>query len=142
MKKIINNRRYDTETAEKLGIYVSDYDYTSFHHYSETLYRKRGGEYFLYGAGGATSRYGEYKGNYRVNGEQIIPMTVEMAQEWAEEHLDGDEYESIFGEVSEDEEDQIISCQVPAPLAKKLTDRAAALGISKSEVIRNLIEKM
>ncbi len=34
-------------------------------------------------------------------GEEIIPLTVGEAQEWAERYLDADEYEEIFGEVEE-----------------------------------------
>ena len=34
-------------------------------------------------------------------GSEIIPLTEAEARTWAEEHLDGDEYEEIFGEVEE-----------------------------------------
>lgn len=39
----------------------------------------------------------------RSGGEQIIPLTIESAQKWAEEYLDADEYEKIFGEIAEEE---------------------------------------
>jgi len=56
MKKIINGKKYDTETATKLGEdcrgYRGDIDF-----WSEELYRKKTGEFFLYGEGGARSQY-------------------------------------------------------------------------------------
>ena len=57
MKTIINGRMYDTETAEKIagwdnGIYGRD-----FRSCEETLYKKKTGEYFIYGSGGADSKY-------------------------------------------------------------------------------------
>lgn len=52
MIKIINKRKYDTSMAEELLCYASGHDNTRFRYYSETLYRKRTGEYFLHGEGG------------------------------------------------------------------------------------------
>ena len=71
------------------------------------LYRKRGGEYFLYGKGGAATKYSnEVKSNpsTRAAGEKITPLSTRQAMEWAEKFLSVEEYESIFGEVSEDGE--------------------------------------
>ena len=101
MKKIINGRKYDTGTAELVG----DYSYSNpsdFHYVLELLYRKKTGEFFLYGEGGAASVYAEAAGpNERCGGEKIIPFTIEEAKEWAEHHLDADKYEELFGEVEE-----------------------------------------
>lgn len=50
------------------------------------------------------SKYAQSAGNNNWGeGNKIIPVTYLMAQEWAEEKLDGEEYESIFGEVVEDD---------------------------------------
>ena len=69
---------------------------------SETLYRKRTGEFFLYGEGGPMSKYGvAYGDNEWGYGEEIRPLTVDEAKAWAEKHLDADEYEEVFGEVEE-----------------------------------------
>lgn len=76
------------------------------------------------------------------SGEAIIPLTVKAAQEWAEEHLDGDDYERIFGAVDEESEDVLLTFKAPAALDRKLSDKATALGISKSELLRQLIDKM
>ena len=101
MKQIINGKKYDTETAKKVGSWSNGYSYSDFSSCTEELYRKRTGEYFLYGIGGPMSKYSQSYGNTTSGGSQIIPMAEAEARTWAEEHLDGDEYEEIFGEVEE-----------------------------------------
>ena len=59
--------------------------------YRETLYRKRTGEYFLFGE--------SYNGCCRYYGGEIIPYTLNEAKQWAEWHCDGDEYVGIFDKV-------------------------------------------
>ena len=102
MKKIINGKRYDTRTAERIG----DTGYSQpgdFEYWHESLYRKKTGEFFLYGEGGAKSKYSRRIGqNEWSGGEEIRPLTLTEAQEWAEKYLDADEYEEIFGKIEED----------------------------------------
>lgn len=102
MKRIINGRRYDTETARLLG--VATYGIcTDFAHWCEELYVKRTGEYFLYGQGGPMSKYSQSVGeNQWTGGQKIVPLTLKEAQKWAEKYLSADEYEAIFGAVEED----------------------------------------
>ncbi len=143
MKKVINGKLYDTEKAARMASWENIQDCRSFNHMEETLYRKRTGEYFLHGEGEARTRYArQYESNMWGHGEEIVPLTVQAAQKWAEEHLDGDEYEKIFGTVDEESEDVLLTFKAPAALDRKLGDKATALGISKSELLRNLIEKM
>jgi hypothetical protein len=104
MKKIINGKKYDTETAKLVGEWTNGYYANDFHYCSEDLYLKKTGEFFIYGSGGAMSKYAEAAGNNNwYGGEQIIPVTYEAAQKWAEENLSENEYEVIFGEIDEDE---------------------------------------
>lgn len=143
MKKVINGKLYDTEKAQRLASWENIQDVRSFSHMEETLYRKRTGEYFLHGEGEARTRYArQYESNMWGHGEEIVPLTVQAAQKWAEEHLDGDEYEKIFGTVDDESEDVLLTFKAPAALDRKLGDKATALGISKSELLRQLIEKM
>lgn len=70
MKKIINKKTYDTETAKE----VCTYSYVfagDFRKVTETLYRKKTGEYFLHGIGGHASKYRK---------ETIIPMAPSAAE--------------------------------------------------------------
>ncbi|MDD6445059.1 MAG: hypothetical protein PUF81_04360 [Lachnospiraceae bacterium] len=101
MKKIINGKKYDTETAECMGSWENGYGHNDFKSVEESLYRKKTGEFFLYGEGGAMSIYAESYGDTTCGGEKIIPLTEDEAKEWAENHLDGDTYEDIFGPVEE-----------------------------------------
>jgi hypothetical protein len=102
MKKIINGKMYNTETAEEVGFWSNNYSYNDFRYCEESLYRKKTGEYFLYGSGGAMTKYATSCGDdWRGSGEEIKPMTETEAMKWAEKHLDADEYEEIFGEVEE-----------------------------------------
>ena len=101
MKKIINGKRYDTDTATLIGSarYSSPGD---FEHWMEELYRKKTGEFFLYGKGGPMSRYSRSTGqNEWSGGEEIRPLSLKEAQEWAEKYLDADEYEEVFGRIEE-----------------------------------------
>ena len=107
MNKIIKGKRYDTETAKQVaktssreqGVGPSDLKF-----WSENLYQKRTGEFFLYGEGGAMSKYREpYENNGFQSGYKIIPLTLDQAKEWAEQAVDADEYEAIFGPVEEED---------------------------------------
>ena len=141
MKQIINNRRYDTETAELLGSdsYSNPRD---FNHWTEKLYRKRNGEYFLYGEGGPMSRYAERTGiNEWDGGEKIMPLTADAARKWAEEHLDADDYEKIFGVVEEDEDDEKTAWTIrvsPATI-ERVRRIAGEKNMKLSEVVENAI---
>lgn len=97
MKKVIKGAVCDTETATKLG--SCDHDIIDRLHWrSETLYRTKSGRYFIHGEGGPASPYSIADGDGRwKSGEQINVIPREAAEEWAEEHLTGDEYEAAFG---------------------------------------------
>lgn len=102
MKKIINGKMYNTETATVKGEYSNSYSVSDFKYFEETLYQKKTGEFFLYGEGGPLSPYKEVLGdNGATGGEKIVPLTEDKAKKWAEEKLTADEYIAIFGEVEE-----------------------------------------
>ena len=140
MKKIINGKRYDTETATKVGDWENMADIRDFHYESETLYRKRGGEYFLHGEGGAMTRYSESYGNNSWGyGERIMPLSHEEARQWAEEHLEADEYEAEFGEAPEDDERATVYATVSAEAKRKLERMALEQGKTQAEVLESII---
>lgn len=141
MKKIINNRKYDTSTARKVG--SNSYSYPNdFNWWAEILYCKRTGEYFLYGEGGPRSRYAEYvEQNCWCGGEKIIPLTYDEARKWAEENLTADEYESEFGAVTEDDSSEILTISLPASLVASLRRQAQETGVSLSALIASKLTK-
>ena len=101
MKKIIAGKKYDTNTAKILG--SAGYSHPGdFSFWTEQLYCKRTGEFFLYGVGGPMSKYSRSVDcNTFTGGEEIIPLTVKEAQKWAEKYLEVEEYELIFGACEE-----------------------------------------
>ena len=101
MRKIINGRTYNTYTSKPIGEWWNGHNRNDFQYCCETLYKNTKGAYFLYGEGGALSRYAVSNGNNTSGGETITPMTKDEAMEWAEEHLEAEEYESEFGEQEE-----------------------------------------
>lgn len=140
MKKIINGKVYDTETAKRLGEYEPNPYRSDFHYFCETLYRKKTGEFFLHGEGNAASKYSRSCGqNEWCGDEKIIPMTYSEAQKWTEKHLDGDEYIEIFGEPDEDSEDVTLCIRVSAAAAAKLKREAAQNGITQSALLERWI---
>ena len=96
MKKIINGRLYDTETAKFIGSWNNGLFTSDFHFCIEELYQKKTGEYFLYGSGGAMSIYGKSYGGGMCGSEDIIPMTEKEVKIWAETHLTADEYMELY----------------------------------------------
>lgn len=141
MKKIIKGKVYDTETAQELGTYSNGGGWRDFHHIEETLYRKKTGEFFLHGEGGPATRYAEAVGqNAWTGGERIMPMSYSEANEWAEHHLDADDYEAIFGEVTEDGSKIQVCYTISAASAEKIKRRAGELGIPVSAYLDSIIQ--
>lgn len=101
MKAIINRRLYDTTTAKKIGDHSNNLSASDFNHFSETLYRKRNGEFFLWGEGGPMTKYAEADGNMTCSGFAIIPMEIDEAKDWVEAYLSVDTYIELFGEPEE-----------------------------------------
>lgn len=142
MKKIINGRVYDTEKAKELGTYANYGSWRDFSHLEETLFRKKTGEYFLFGEGGPATKYAEAEGqNSWTGGRRIMPMTYDEARAWAEEHLTADEYEAIFGEIveAEDAAKQVVSISVSPAKWEQAKRKAAQMGVGISEYIESLL---
>lgn len=139
MKKIINGKVYDTDKARHLG--SDSYSHSGdFHHWSEALYQKRTGEFFLHGEGGPMTRYARSVGQNEWSGsEKIIPLDVEAARKWAEDHLDADDYEEIFGLPDEDAEPVALHMMLPAQLAAAARQRAAEDGVALTRVVETAL---
>lgn len=137
MRKVINGKLYDTEKAVEVGEwsrgYTNELDFTI-----ETLYRKRTGEYFVHGEGGAMSRYAEPCGQNRwQGGEAITPMSYDAARSWAERHLDMNEYEREFGLPDEGAEHDL-HVIVSEAAWQAISRRAAQDGTTVRQVVEML----
>lgn len=102
MKKIINGKMYNTETAKLIGSWDNGHYTSDFSYCSEELYLKKTGEFFLFGEGGAMSKYAKSCGDNSWGwGKSITPMSNDEARKWAEKHLEVNEYIAAFGEPEE-----------------------------------------
>lgn len=126
MKKVINKKLYNTETAQEIGmIWIGpEFDGTGW----EKLYRKKTGEFF--------TLYHRYNDHF----EKITPLTYNEAQEWAEKHLDGDDYISIFGEPEESDDKSALNVRISNVAYTKLKQTAAKQGITLAQAVEKLIE--
>ena len=140
MKRIISNKKYDTETATNIA--KCSNGRSGFERFEETLYRKKTGEYFLYGEGGPMSKYAESCGqNSWRGGSKIIPLNYENARKWAEDNLSADQYEEEFGEVTEDDSTTTLTLSMPRNVAETARRRAQESGMSLSGFLADLIRK-
>ena len=86
MKQIIGGKMYDTTTAIQICFGL----FGNFNNKIVTLYQKLNGEFF------ELHELNEF--GFR---EWIVPLSKAEAMEFAEQEMSVDEYESVFGEVSE-----------------------------------------
>ena len=136
MVKIVKGRKYDTETAREVGCYSNGGGWRDFRHYEETLYRKRTGEYFLFGEGGPMTKYAEQVGQSgRSGGSEIIPLSFDDAREWAEKNPDAAEYEAEFGVVEEDGSRTALNITLPVTMIESLKREAVAENMTLSALI-------
>ena len=103
MIKIVNNKKYDTETAERIGF--DSYGTPGAYGYRcITLYRKQNGEFFLFGNADALVDYDNDLELYWYSVEDtdtIVPISLQQAKDWIAKHLPGEKYIAIFGDVVE-----------------------------------------
>ena len=86
-KRIINGKKYDTDTAKCVGEHMNS-EASIYEYVLQSLYQKRTGEFFLCG-------YGEFIGT------EVTPLTLDEAKDWMERYSTADECEAILGEVEE-----------------------------------------
>ena len=143
MKRIIKGKVYNTETAKQVGHYESEYGCTDFNYYKQILYRKKTGEYFLYGRGNAASPYAQPTGESSwTGGESIRPLPFDEAREWAESHLEADLYIEEFGDPGEGSEvDVRFTVILSGTVHEKLRRLQAERGESMSTIAGELIER-
>ena len=103
MKKIIEGNLYNRGAATQICRDRTDtMSRRDFRYLEEELYQKRTKEFFLYGEGGAMTKYAKYvEGCGYTDGEKIIPLSEDEARDWVEEHMDVDDYIELFGECEE-----------------------------------------
>jgi hypothetical protein len=99
MKRVIEGKVYNTETATEIATWSNHYFPNDFHYCEETLYRTKKGAWFIAGEGGALSKYSRPCGsNGSCGGDGLEPISAKEAMEWLEQHEFTDELEEHFAE--------------------------------------------
>jgi hypothetical protein len=102
MKRIVNGKVYDTETAECVADWHNSFYGGDFQRCEESLYRTKKGAWFLAGEGGPMSKYARPVGNMTSGGEGLEPITPKEAQEWLEAKGFTAELEEYFSDQIEE----------------------------------------
>ena len=103
MKRIINGKKYDTDKSEEIANYRNTGDRGDFKYCEETLYRSPKGNWFLYGQGGAMSKYAtRHVDGGASSGEAIVPLDEHDAYQWLESHGETETIERYFSGNIED----------------------------------------
>ena len=100
MVRIIDGKKYDTETAESVSCWNNGMHY-DVKYESEILYRTKKGNWFIQGSGGALSSYSRRDGNALLGTTEIIAITDELAKKWLEMRHEVEVIEKYFGEIEE-----------------------------------------
>ena len=129
MYKIINGKRYGTETGVFIANWSNGLNGDDPERVFEALYKKRDGTYFLYGVGGALSRFPK---------ENILPLTYEEARAWAERYIDTDTYEREFS--GADTKPVNITIRAPKSVINDFKRLTAEKGMTTGELLAELIK--
>ena len=161
MKRIINGRAYNTETATRIARDDSGRGRAG---YFEVLYQSRDGAFFLAGAGGEDSPWARRNGSrpeyswlmywdepaqhYRVglndeDAAEIRAMTAEDAHDWLLETQQHFVFDHLFGETPQTEDDQSATycLRLPTSLKARAGDAAERAGLSLNAWITRAIEQ-
>lgn len=140
MRKVVNGRLYDTDTARIIydwdnGELCGDINYVA-----HELYRKKTGEFFLHIEGGPATSWAEARGlNGTRRGEHIVPVSYDEARALVERNADADVYEELFG-LADDESTVVITVRGVDARAKALLDREASrTGRTLGEILSDCI---
>ena len=103
MKRIIDGKRYDTETADHIAQASASCPVNDFNHWEENLYRTKSGRFFLVGEGGPMTGYARSCGqNQWTGGSDLQPLTDDEARSWLERHKHTEALEEFFADLIEE----------------------------------------
>lgn len=92
MIKVVDGKRYNTETAEKVFGYWNGCSRSDFRFRTKKLYRTKNGAWFIHHDGGALTDMAVSVGNNGTGGsEDIEPVCITDAQAFLEAHSDDEE---------------------------------------------------
>ena len=143
MKKIINQKRYNTDASSLVlewqtdNLPADDPKHVEFNR----LYRKSTGEYFIHGKGGAMSPYANITRSGIVSGgETLIPVSLEEATEILEKHMTPEEVDCVLGRSVTDDKKQV-NIQIDSGTWNMLQMLKSVTGKSATDIMIELIRK-
>ena len=102
MQIVKGGKLYDTEKAKKLCTYEFGY-HGEFDRIYEELYITEKGNFFMYGEGGAQTRYATSdSSNSWSYGSDMFPLTQEEAYLWAEKTQKAEDLIKLFPDLVEE----------------------------------------
>lgn len=100
MKRIINKKRYDTETATLVAKWHNGLPWSDFSALRAELYQTKSGSWFLYLDGGPLTECRVQTGSNCWSGSpKIRSLTPEQAYQWLEEHNKDEALEKYFATI-------------------------------------------
>ena len=100
MKRIIEGKTFNTETAVKVCATGNGLNPNDFAHERSALYVTKKGAWFIAGRGGPSSRFArKISTNGRTDGEGIIVLSREAALTECEKYGDAADVEEFFGDM-------------------------------------------
>lgn len=97
MKKVVDGKMYNTETAELVHGWSNGRGYSDFKHREKTLYLTKKGSWFIYHSGGAMTDMAKSAGDNSYSGSSDIePVTRKDAARFLETHDGVDALEKYF----------------------------------------------
>ena len=97
MRKIIDGKVYDTATAAKVAENWNGIGSNDFNYLNEEIYKTKKGKFFLFGEGGAATKYATHSGQWSNEGEDLTPLSEGEVKELLEDWKEVDKYEELFG---------------------------------------------
>ena len=95
-RRIIDGKRYDTETADLIAETSASCACEDFHWWKEALYRTTNGRFFLKGTGGPMTRWArKVDQNSYCGGDGLRAVTDGEARHWVERYAN-EKYSELF----------------------------------------------
>ena len=143
MKKVINNKVYDTSTARLIADAPHKNIKGSDGTCEQRLYLKKNGEFFLWLAGARSEIVSNMALDNGIHDRErhFYPISYEQARSWAEEEMTADEWLAIFEPV-EDESLTAFNLTLSASAVSKFRLAAQRQQISQRELMERLIETL
>ena len=139
MKKVINNKVYDTDTARL----IADVPHTNIKGSEgaceQRLYLKKSGEFFLWLSGARSEVVSNMALDNGVHDRErhFYPISYEQARKWAESEMSADEWLELF-EPEEDDSTSQLAIKISTASYTKLK-KAAQM---ESKTLRQKIEEL